>query len=132
VDDAALVGEPEPVGDLVGDIQLPDRRERRVVADQDSQGVAIDVLHGDVQLPVVVAHVVDRDDVGVLEPAGRLSFTNEAAAQVLAVDAEQLQGDVPVDDGVAGEVEHTHPALAEEAIHFESTDDRGHVAHERS
>ena len=132
MDDAALVGIAQPVGDLVDDVQLPDHRERHVVSNQRAERVAIDVLHGDVQLPVVVADVVDRDDVGVLETARRLGLAHEAAAQVLAVDPEELERHVPIDDGVARQVQHTHAAFPEEAFDFVPADDGGHLAHERS
>ena len=72
---------------------------------------------------VVVADVVDGDDVGVLEPAGRLRLAHEAAAQVLAVDAQQLERDVAVEHGVAGQVQHAHAAFPEEALDLVPPDD---------
>ena len=129
VDDASLMREAETVGHFVDDVELADRRKRRIVSDQRRERVAIDVLHGDIELTVVVADVVDGDDVGVLEPAGRLSFTHEATAQVLAIDAQEFQRHVAVEHGVAGEVQHPHAPFPEESLDVVPPDARGDVVH---
>ncbi len=123
------MGVPQAIRDLVDDVELANRGERDVVADQRGQGVAIDVLHGDVELPLVIAHVVDGDDVGVLEPPGRLRLPHQSATKILPVDSEQLQRHVPVDDRVARQVEHPHAALAEEALDVVPADNRGDFTH---
>ena len=70
-----------------------------------------DVLH-DVEVPpVVLAHPVDRDDIGVVQPAGGLGLAAEPR-QVGRL-AEQLQGHVPVERPLVRLVDDPHPAATD-------------------
>src|SRR6266704_2203814 len=71
VDDAGLVGVLERVDDLAGQARRLRRRERAVAVQHVAQGGPVDQLHDDVVHALLLAGVVQRDDIGVRE-AGRV------------------------------------------------------------
>ncbi len=131
VDDSAAVRIAQPVGELVEQLQLAQHRERLAVPDERGQRGALDVLHRDEELAVVLVHVVHRHDVRMLQSPGRTGFADEAPAKVVIVDLQELEGDVPVDHRVAGQVEQPHAALPQEAEHVVAADAGGNLGHGR-
>jgi hypothetical protein len=121
------------VGDGLGD-RLEDGEEAGAVVggvvaglEQLGQGVALDQLHGE-EGPAVGegAQLVDGDDAGVLELAADLGLLDEAADHlgILAeVVAEDLQGDVAAEVGVAALEDRAHAALGDLAV--DAVADRG-------
>ena len=89
------------------------RVERRAPPDQLGQRLARDVLHGDERLAVVLADVVDGDDVRVLQPRREPRLALEALADVGVVDAQHLDRDEAIDGRIEREEERAHAALAE-------------------
>ena len=71
------VRERQRVGDLGGDARGVDRRERAVGVDHLAQRLAGHVLHHDEGRAVLLAPVVDRDDVRVVQAGGRLRLAAE-------------------------------------------------------
>jgi hypothetical protein len=73
-------------------------------------------LHGNEGLPFEFADVVNRTDVGMIEPGGRLGFTLETF-QSLAILGQslrqELERDKPVQPGVFGFVNYTHATGAQ-------------------
>ena len=69
--DAVVVGVVDRPADRH---QQPGRvlRRQRAVGQLPRQGGPLDVLHGEVRLPVALADLKDRHDVGVREPRRRL------------------------------------------------------------
>ena len=81
--------------------------------------VALDVLHGDEVAGLVLAHVKDGDDPGMLQPAGRLGLAAEAKAHLLGLARGQrveledgLDCDAAIDLRIVGEIDHAHGAAA--------------------
>ena len=70
VDDPRRVGCPERAEDRLEDREGLPRRERRLLVDDVPQRLALDELHHEEDVAVVLALVEDGDDVGVAE-AGR-------------------------------------------------------------
>src|SRR5260370_1375102 len=68
---------------------------QRVAAKQWAAAAAVGELEGAVVLSLVVADAVELDDVGVVQPGGRLRHKTEASEVVLAGPgvSDQLQGD---------------------------------------
>ena len=106
---------PQHVGDAgCGDhpAVLEDRLER----------ASLDVLHRQIEAVLRLSRVVHRNDVRVVELRGGLRLAQEVLERVLALShllGEHLERDVPVEDGVAGEVDDPHPApseLAQDAV----------------
>src|SRR5262245_27400039 len=96
----------------------PRQRERRVVANQLSEGRSLDELHDDVWKPVALAAVVDlsaivnRDDVAVSELARRAGFLEKAFGYAFFADAEELDGNLTTNAGIAAQKDHTHAAAS--------------------
>ena len=115
MDDALGVRGVERVGDFDGE------REQRVQfhrppGDQMLQRHALQKLHGDERLAVLLADVVDGADVGMIQRGSRLRFALEAAERLgIAGDfvGQELEGDETAQPRVFGLVDHTHPAAAE-------------------
>ncbi len=74
--------------------------------------VAFDVFQDEVRPPLVLADLVELDDVGVAQPGHRHRFAVEArpVARVGTACVEQhLQGHHPLDAGVLGPEDHPMP-----------------------
>src|SRR5262245_36029828 len=117
VHDAIAMGIPEPFAHLAQHVELPLDGQGLLVLDHLLQVGALDELHGDVGLAPVLAQVVDRHDVAVLEPPCRLGLAQEARAQVGALGEPRdhgLHGDLAVDQGIDGLVHRAHAPTAED------------------
>ena len=71
--------------------------ERRLLVEQTGEVGAVDVAHRDVELPVGLAGVVDREDVRVIERGRQLALDEEPLAEALVgrqFRREQLQRDL--------------------------------------
>ena len=77
---------------------------------------AIQKLHGDERLAVLLADFVNGADVGMVQGRGGLGFALKTG-QSLRVSGDflgqELQGHKAVQPGVLGLVDHTHPATAQ-------------------
>ena len=78
------------------------------------------ILHGDVGQVALLLHVVDGDDAGMRQDAGRARLAEQALAQALLLlgiahvaELDGLDGHRPADIGVDGMVHHTHGAAAQ-------------------
>ena len=77
---------------------------------------ALHVGHRDVEEPVLLAGVVDRDDAGMVERGRELRLAQEPLAVsrlAPSVGDEQLQRGRPPEPHVLGAVDDAHPAAAE-------------------
>jgi hypothetical protein len=129
VDDPFPVGVVERLGDLPNDVGDLIGRELAPVDHETLERLSLDVLHGDERhaTVLVLADVVDRDDVRVRENPRRLGLAHEALAElprlrVVFVDrprANRLDRDEPSDGRVLGEIDDAHRALAELAQNLE-------------
>jgi hypothetical protein len=75
--------------------------------------------HGDVQLPVDLARVVDRDDVGMLQRGRQLGLGQETFLEVRELGelrSDQLDRDDPLQAQVIRPVDDTHPPAARERL----------------
>ncbi len=120
VHDAVAVGVAEAVADLADDVELPlewAARSRFWISLLEVD--ALDELHGDVGLALVLAEVVDGDDVAVAQSAGGLGLAQEALAQVGRVGQARdhgLEGDLAVDERVDGLVDGAHAPAAQHPL----------------
>jgi hypothetical protein len=124
VDDGHLVREAEAVAQLVDDGQLARDTRLRVGPDDLGERLAVDVLHGDERLTIVLTDVEDGDDVRVPEAGNGAGFPVEALPQLLHILAQQLDCDLALEDRVPGEVQRAHPA-ASDAVHDLKAPDGG-------
>ena len=82
--EAARVGGVERGGHLRADLERALEREL-LAAQSFSEVGAVDVAHREVEPSVLLARVVDRDDVRVLERGGDLHVAQEALAKGVVV-----------------------------------------------
>ncbi len=68
---------------------------------------------------------------GWLQATGGARFTREPLAHGRIVESlpQQLDGDQPIDGGIAGEVERTHAAVRDEAFDVVPPDDCRRLGH---
>ena len=78
--------------------------------------LAVQELHGDEGLMVLLPDLINRADVGVIQRRGRLCFTPEAFQGLMVLGkafGQEFQGDKSVESRVLGLVDHTHPTAAQ-------------------
>jgi len=104
----------ERVRNLYGDGEKSFRFQR-TPSDAMFQGRAVQKLHGNESLPVLLADVVNRADVGVIQCRCGLGFALKAGERLRVacnVLWQEFEGDEAVQPGVLGFVDHAHPATA--------------------
>ena len=88
----------------------------RLVADQAAKRLVAHQLYDDEGHTVLLADVVDRGDVGVIERSREPRHLMESRA-TLRVSSQlwrqDLEGDIAIESRVGRLVDHTHPALAD-------------------
>ena len=87
-----------------------------IFADERPQRAALDVLHRDVRRALVLEVVVDGDDVRVAERPGHPRLAQEPLGERLVrewSDASSLSATMPVEIGLAREVDRGHAAAAD-------------------
>jgi hypothetical protein len=125
VDDAVPVGVGQADAQLLDQCDPPRQRERRAPVHELAQRFTGDELHRDERLILVRADVVDRDDVGVLQPGRQPCFAEEPLPQVGAVDPQHLQGDLALRHRVERQVEHAHATVRNALTELVAADCRG-------
>ena len=114
VDDALGVGGrqgPGAAGDDAGGLA---GRHRAVGPDLGVQGPAGHVLGDDERAAAELADLEHRDDVGMAQGGGQAGLAEEPLAGLGVGGGEELDGDLPAEDGVLGAVDHPHPAAAQQ------------------
>jgi hypothetical protein len=114
VDQAAAVGVGEPVADFRGDFQLAGKRHRVGPGEAVLQVLASQQLHGEIGLPLVLAEIMDGDDVAVRQLTGRTGLAKEPFTELgVAFDggADDFQGDFTFEQRVLGAIDDTHSSL---------------------
>ena len=116
MDDALVVGILHGQGHVAHNLGGQPRGQRSG-DDLFAQAVAVDQFEGEEWFAVMRADFVDVDDVGMLEPghrlglgakAGQIAFGGEVPGQ------DHLKGHEPVEPVLAGLVNHTHAATAQD------------------
>src|SRR5579864_2955418 len=80
------------------------------------EGYAIEILHHDEGLAILLVDLVNGADVGMVEGGGGLGFTAEAAQNLRVfrdLVRQELQGDEAVELGVDGFVDDAHASAAQ-------------------
>jgi hypothetical protein len=111
----------QPVGHLRGDIDRL-RRGHRAGLDHAPQSVAADQFGSDPVCAVIAADVVNGDDVGVIERAGRAGFaleTGDAVRVARQGGGQYLDGHLALQPRIAGAPDLAHPAPAQQLHNLE-------------
>ena len=80
------------------------------------QGQPVKKLHGDERLAVLLADVVDRADIGVIQRGRSLRFTLKAGERLWVSGnfiGKELESDEAMQSRVLSLIDHTHPAAPE-------------------
>jgi hypothetical protein len=119
MDEAALVRGVECARDLREHLDRPLGRELPVPLEGGTQVGALHVPHRQVELALVLARLVDRNHVRVVERGRELRLTEEALPEVGVLHqlgCDQLQRHRPLERGVMREIDHAHTAAPEERL----------------
>ena len=114
VHDAGMMGSLEGVGDLTAEVEHHIDRQRSAV-DPAAERAALEQLHHEKRQAVVLADVVHRADVRVIQRGrrARLALKSLGGDRILQqLRGEELDGDLASEAGVFGAIDHTHTALA--------------------
>ena len=109
------MGGVERRGDLADDPERAPERQPPLLPDQRLQVGAVHEGHRDIEQAVLLAGVVDRDDVRVVERGGKPGLAQEAVAEVGLADPgrEQLQRREAAEPDVLGPVDDARAAAAD-------------------
>ena len=113
VDDRHRMGGAEGVGRLHHDAARFFDRKPAPAADPGRHRLAVHVAHDEVHQTLALADAVNRDDMGMGEPGGRLRFAGEPLADILLeseLGRQHLDGDPALEPLVAGAVHYAHAA----------------------
>ena len=115
MDDALGVRRLERVRDLGAEVEQG-RDLEGALADPLAQRLALEQLHRDEVLPLVLVDRVDRADAGVVEGRGGAGLALEALERGGVpghLGRQELERDVAAEGGVLGLVDDAHPTAAE-------------------
>src|SRR5262249_34938753 len=133
MDDAALVREPSSSQDLHHNVDRGCRLECSLLAHDRLERPARDILHRDVVGAIPLPPVEYPDDVGMRQPGGAGCLAPETLDELLVfgeVMVQYLDGDLPAEELVFGEVNIGHPARADPRDHpVAPVDDRLRLNH---
>ena len=131
VDDAARVGVVERLAEVGADLADLAVAERAVVGEP-GQGRALDQLGDEQGVAVLLAHLVEGDDAGVVEPRRRLGLAQHPPPGLAAL-LDRLDRDRALEAAVPGLVDDAEAAAADaaldqEAVEYEGTDQSSYFA----
>ncbi len=115
MDDPAAMRCVERVSNLPGEIEYARDRDRSCF-DQLPDGSSLQPFHGDERLTVLIAELVDRADVRMLEGRRQSRFAFEPRAPVRSradIFLQELDGNFTAEPEVLRAVHHSHAAIAE-------------------
>ncbi len=124
MDDAGAVRRGDRIGDLSQELE-PSLERQAAAGEGLPEGDAFDLLHRDEVHALLLADVVDRDQVGMIECRRRSRLAGEPRNPLRIRDrvgSENLEGDVPAERGVDRVVHVSHPAAAEQQQDLVATD----------
>ena len=124
MDDAEAVRGVERAGDVDRHAERLAQRQRPA-RDRVGERLPFEVLHDQVVDAVLMADVVERADVRMVQPRDRARLAVEALAQLRArgeMRGQDLDGDVAVETRVAGAIDLAHAAGAERGDDFVGTE----------
>ena len=125
------VREVERIGQRTQQADDPGDRERAVGANHLTERAPSDQLHHDVVVLVLLANVVDQDDVRVAQPGRDRRLLLEAGHEAIVsreMGRQQLDRPVLLQIAVAGSIDDAHPPAPERLLEVVRPD----AAHARS
>src|SRR5437667_147207 len=106
-------------------IELSLERDEYFLFDHRSQVFAVHEFHGDEGLFSILAHIVNGDDIWMLQSGCGPGLAKKTRAQFLvnlATGGHHLNGGLALENGIESQVHHTHSSPAECALNLISSD----------
>ena len=128
VDEPPRVGRVQRTCHLRHDRDRPLGVERPFGTEQPAQVGPVDVAHRDEERPLGLAGVVDGHDVGMVEARREPRLPNEAVAEGVVVGEagrQHLERDRPLESGIEGPEDLSHPTTPDQPLHRVAGDARG-------
>src|SRR5215216_4800788 len=118
VNHAVLMGVMESIGDLAGNADSIVERELLLTSHSGSQRLALDIRHGEPEVPTALARLVDAQDVGMLQPGAVPDLPQEPLGpqHQSQMWMHYLEGDRTIVPQVPGQVDRGHSASTELAL----------------
>ncbi len=116
MENAALVGSGEPRAKLARDVESLIHGKPADPADETTEILAVDVLHGKEVQAIDLAEIVDAADVGVSHLTGEADFVAETLDGGFVVRqgfGKELEGDGLIEREIVGAIDLAHAAAAE-------------------
>src|SRR6185503_17063759 len=115
MDDVLVVRVVERVGGLARDAKRIVDRKLIFTPEPLAQGLALDIRHGEPEVPACLARIKDTQDVWMLEPGGQANLAQEPVRTESGGELrmENLEGDGPVVPEIARQEDGGHAAAAE-------------------
>ena len=111
---ALLMGVPQCEADLANDFKPLDQGKLASAAEQILQRIAGNILHHDVRTSVLLAEVIDGNNIGMIQYAGT-GLKLKALAQLIGGFGERLDGHFAADGLIQPPVNDAHAANAQNA-----------------
>ena len=121
VDDAARVGVVERLAEIGADLADLAVAERALAAEA-GEGRALDQLGDQQRVAVLLAHLIEGDDAGVVEAGGGLGLAQHPAAGLAPCGFDRLDRDRALEPPVPGLVDDAEPAAADAALDQEAVE----------
>jgi hypothetical protein len=134
VDETAAVRGVERARDLGENRDRTIGRELGLAFEHGLQVTPLDVAHGEVELPIVFARLVDRDHVRVVERGRHTRLLQEALAESLVpgeLGSDQLERDRALEREIGRSVNDAHAAPPDDGFHAVAREDSPRFHHAR-
>src|SRR6266566_9074354 len=115
VDDPLSVGRVQCVGDLNAEIEQP-LGLQRPSCNEVLKGLPLQELHDDKVLSLVLADLMDRANIGMIQGGSCPRFTLKSLQRLMIgreLIGQELQSDVAAQTQVFGLIDHTHATAAQ-------------------
>ncbi len=117
--DSRGMGRSQGLGDLTADLQY--LIERSFLPSQRSERVLVNQLHDDIGLLPILANIVDRANVRMIQRRGHASLSLKSLQEVRILDAirrQEFQGDLTAEPRILREEDLPHAAFAQSLENF--------------
>ena len=121
VNHAAAVSKIKRAGDLTQNLHRLRQRHGAVILEPLIEGLAFQEFHDDVVIPIVFAHVVNRDHIAMMQLGRHNRLAVEAADEIIIegkLRRQHFDGNDTLQQGIEALKDHAHAAAANFTANF--------------